>query len=74
MEPEIEQPTQRCPPHHWMITEQDASGLQTWRCQRCGAEQTHSSEPPRKNAERFLRGVAQSRINRQENKGKHEPL
>ena len=70
MEPQSEQPTLSCPPHHWMVTEQGSRGLQDWKCQRCGAVQEHDPHlSPPANAS-AMRGQQQGRLARQKGKGR----
>jgi hypothetical protein len=71
MEREIERPVSDCPPHHWMVTEQGKSGLQDWRCQRCGVLQEHDPVPHSPPNVHIQRGNERARLARQ--KGKDQP-
>lgn len=54
------QPTEGCPPHHWLIANQhtDEGLVERWSCQRCDAtrERTVSRRRPLAARKRYVRG------------------
>jgi hypothetical protein len=57
-----------CPPHHWLITEQDGP-FQHWRCLRCGEAKEQARDPSPDNQSTYHRGLEQARLARQNKKG-----